>query len=183
MRSMKRMVLMASALAATAAMAATVALSCGGKAVLDAGQGEGGSTSDGSGSGASGTSNGMPAGPGSGPGSGPGNGSTASGPMPSCAELGEELRAAIVEAQACDTCDDGPDPCNYFSGIELTDDCGCPAPLNFNNEPAVEAAVDAFNTWDAQCEVLPCGEPCGVASDPTCNANGPGCSGTCALGF
>ena len=155
-----------------------MAISCGGKAVIDpggggsSGSGASGSGASGSGANGSGASGNVTVGPGSG-------GSTSSVVPPTCDQLVANLQAALADAQACDACDDGPDPCDYFSGIELTDSCGCPAAINFTNMEAVENAVEAFNAWASQCEILDCQVPCGVTQDPTCTQSAPGCVGTC----
>ena len=82
---------------------------------------------------------------------------------------------------ACDSCASGPDPCEYLSGLEITDTCGCPAPVNSNAAGEVMNALDAFEAWKAAgCGPFDCGEPCGLSNNPRCTDSGQGCVGVCA---
>lgn len=163
------------------------ASACGGKTVID-GDGSGGSASSGSGSGGTtdtGSGPGSGVGPGStGPGStGPGNpvgpGSVGSGPVPTCDVLTQNLATLLADLAKCDACDDGPNPCAYTSGIQLTDVCGCPVAVNITNSDLVQETRALYQEWlDAGCGPLDCDTPCAVSSDPQCYSVG-NCSGTC----
>ncbi len=172
-----RQLLIAVAIVATTPL--LIVSACGGKAVIDPG-GVGGTTGSNSSSSNSGTSNGgtlatttisVSA--------GPGGGSTLD-----CNDLVFELEEAIRLAAMCDTCDDGPDECEYtVQGVELTDACGCPAALNATASDAVARAIQVFEAFEEQNCQLDCQTPCAVTSDPTCQSLDPSCNGTCSQNF
>jgi hypothetical protein len=150
-----------------------LAAACGGTTIIDAGSGGagGGSTSTGA-SGTTSTTSTTSSGTTS-------TNSTTTGPG-DCGTLGAAMLDALDGAMRCDSCSDGPDPCDYLSGQQLTDQCGCPMPVNLNSPDAVKAALDAYQAWTgAGCGPLDCGQPCAVSSDPTCQQAGPGCTGSC----
>lgn len=173
----------------TGAFIAGAASACGGKTVID-GDGSGGSTSSGNGTGGatngpssgSGSGSGNGVGPGSGS-TGPGNpvgpGSVGAGPMPTCDDLTQTLTSLLADLAKCDACDDGPNPCAYTSGVQLTDVCGCPVAINVTNSDLVQEALARYEEWrDTGCGPLDCDTPCAVSSDPQCYSVG-NCSGTC----
>jgi hypothetical protein len=142
---------------------------CGGKAVIDGGQGgDGGSGTTTTGASMTSTTSTTGVGPGG-------------GVEPGCEQLTADLIEALNQVAACDSCSDGPDPCEYLSGLELTDTCGCPVPVNASPASPLSAALSAYQAWKAAgCGPFDCGQPCAVSDDPTCQANGPGCAGICA---
>ncbi len=95
-----------------------------------------------------------------------------------CRLLGRGLQDALEAATACDTCDDGPDPCGY-GDPPVTDECGCPVGLNLSS-PNVDNAIGMYQMWrDAGCGPLDCAEPCATSPDPQCTSMAGGCLGTC----
>ena len=96
-----------------------------------------------------------------------------------CNQLEQELRQALADATSCDACDPGPNPCGYLSGVQLTDPCGCPVPVNGGDSDAVQNAVAVYNDFVAGGCLLDCGAPCAVSSNPTCQVTGNACGGTC----
>jgi hypothetical protein len=146
---------------------------CGGKAVLDHGSGGHSAastdTSDASSSTTSATGT-----------TGPGpNGATTTGS--DCGSLETVLIEALDEAMSCNSCIDGPDPCSYLSGQQLTDLCGCPVAVDATDPDATAAALDAYQAWtSAGCGPLDCDQPCAVSNDPRCTPLGAGCGGLCA---
>ena len=106
--------------------------------------------------------------------------SGAGGAPADCMTLTDELTIALEAATACDACTDGPDPCEYLSGPQLTDVCGCPVAVNATQMDAVAKALEIYGIWvDQGCGPFECGQPCAVSDDPTCQAAA-GCNGTCS---
>jgi hypothetical protein len=100
--------------------------------------------------------------------------------MPTCDSLSATLVGALDDATSCNACDDGPNPCAYLSGPQLTDVCGCPVAVNGQSAEAVGAALDAWNAWrDAGCGPLDCGTPCAISNMPFCSAPSGSCAGHC----
>jgi hypothetical protein len=161
--------------------AAVILVGCGGKAVVDPGQGGGGSggtttTPTSSSSSSSGSSSSGSGGSSSSSSSGTGGGPT------DCATLYATFDAALQQAMACNSCDNGPDPCDYLSGPKLTDQCGCPVAVNMGNAAAVSTALETYAAWvNAGCGPMECGQPCGISADPTCSEAGPNCQGSCGM--
>jgi hypothetical protein len=99
----------------------------------------------------------------------------------SCDELFQLYELALAEATRCaESCAELPAPCAYLSGVQLTDECGCPIPVVSGSE-AVAKAVEAYNAWTvAGCGPYPCGPPCAVSESPACLQNDSDCVGICA---
>lgn len=148
---------------------------CGGKAVIDP---DPSASSGGAASGAGASGAGTPTSAAIVNGVGPGVGGSS---MINCGSLTDDLRDALTAATNCDSCDDGPDPCEYTSGVEITDECGCPVAVNVFDMQAFNNAMDAFNAWRDSCDPLDCQAPCGVTSDPQCRSLNGNCPGTCRL--
>ncbi len=149
--------------------AGLLGVACSGKAVVDE-PSDGGSSSSSSSSSTSSSGS-----------TGSTTGSTTGTSSPDCAALTQELQQLTALATACDSCVDEPE-CAYLSGQQLTDGCGCPIPVNQDNSSAVQAAVAAYSAWTAAgCGPSPCGPPCAVSNNPSCNGGpDPSCNGVCS---
>jgi len=151
--------------------AGIVVVACSGTAVVDGGSG-GGTTSNGNNTSGNTTSGNTT--------SGTTSGTTSTGPA-DCTALTMALTDALSEAMRCDSCSDGPDPCEYLSGQQLTDACGCPVPVNSTSPDAVSKAVSIYQDWlNAMCGPLECGQPCGISNDPRCTGGSGTCEGVCS---
>jgi len=105
---------------------------------------------------------------------------TSSSGSGACDALALALEDALTAARSCDSCSAGPDPCATFSGLPVSDACGCPVSLNFEDASALEAVVDAYYSWaDAPCAPRDCDVPCAISNHPTCVPAGGGCDGEC----
>ncbi|MCC6522404.1 MAG: hypothetical protein IT373_07070 [Polyangiaceae bacterium] len=138
-------------------VSAVAVLGCGGKAVLDAGDGLGGG---GAGGGTTTTT------------------TTTTTTVATCDALFQGLEAAIASAVACDPfvnmvqCD---------GSAVIHDPCGCPVLANETAPSAVEAATDAYDAWTgAGCGPYLCGLPCQPISAGACLGTS-GSSGTCVI--
>jgi hypothetical protein len=154
-------------------------VACSGEAVVDDGGGGSGGTTPTTTSTSSGTTS-TTSGTTSSTTSGTTSTSTSSG-SGGCGPLTAEYEETLAVARACNACSDGPDPCEYLSGPQLTDPCGCPVSVNATDPDAVQAALTAYQQWvDAGCGPYPCGQPCAISNDPTCQSTGGSCDGQCA---
>ena len=154
------------------APALVLLLACSGEAVIDegGGGGSGGSTTTTATSTSSGTTTTTT------------TATSSSSSGGGCDALTVAYEDALMAARACNACIDGPDPCQYLSGPPLADPCGCPVSVNSFNPDLVQTALATYNQWvDAGCGPYPCGQPCAISSNPTCESMGGSCDGQCGL--
>ncbi|MBI4950470.1 MAG: hypothetical protein HY908_00405 [Myxococcales bacterium] len=147
-------------------VSAVAVLGCGGKAVIDAGDGPGGG---GAGGGTTTTTTTTTT---------TSTTTTTTTTVLTCDGLYQVLEAAIASAVACDPlvnmvqCD---------GSAVIHDPCGCPVLANETSPAAVEAATDAYDAWTgAGCGPYLCGLPCQPMSAGLCMATS-GSSGTCVV--